>query len=344
MAHRLAELAEHVGARLVGDPEVRIEDVCTLPHGRPGCIAFLANPRYRRYLATTRASAILVREADVEAARGHHLLVVDDPYLAHARIARLLHPPVHPAGGRHPTAVVHETAEIDPSAWIGPHVVVEADVRIGPRCQIHAGCYLGEGVTVGEESCLHPHVTVLHGVRIGRRCILHPGAVIGSDGFGLAREGERWIKVPQLGSVRIGDDVEVGANTTIDRGAIEDTVIEDGVKLDNQIQVAHNVRIGAHTAIAGCAGISGSADIGRHCMLGGGVGVVGHLSIADGCVVTGMSMVTHDLREPGVYSSGLPALPNDKWNRIAARLRHLDELARRLQRLERRLDKGEGTS
>ncbi|HHH45757.1 MAG TPA: UDP-3-O-(3-hydroxymyristoyl)glucosamine N-acyltransferase [Thiotrichales bacterium] len=337
MAHRLAELAEIVDARIVGDPDTAIEDVCTLEQGRPGCIAFLANSRYRRHLAGTKASAVLVREQDADEAGNTALLIVEDPYLAYARIAALLHPEPEVPAGIHPTAVVAEDARIAPDAWIGPHVVIESGAGIGGRCRIDAGTYVGRDARIGEETRLCPNVTVMHGVTIGRRCIVHSGAVIGSDGFGLARDGERWVKVPQLGSVRIGDDVEIGANTTIDRGAIEDTVIEDGVKLDNQIQVAHNVRIGENTAIAGCAGISGSADIGRNCMLGGGVGVVGHLSIADGCVVTGMSMVTHDLREPGVYSSGLPAIPNEKWNRIAARLRHLDDLARRLQRLERKL-------
>ncbi len=338
MAYRLAELAEIVGARIEGDPDRPIEDVCTLEHGRPGCIAFLANSKYRRHLAGTRASAVLIREADARDAGGLDLLIVEDPYLAYARIAALLHPEEEGThAGIHPSAVVAEDARIAPDVWIGPHVVIESGAVIEAGGRIHAGTYVGRNVRIGEGTRLHPNVTVMHDVTIGKRCIVHPGAVIGSDGFGLARDGERWVKVPQLGSVRIGDDVEIGANTTIDRGAIEDTVIENGVKLDNQIQVAHNVRIGENTAIAGCAGISGSADIGRNCMLGGGVGVVGHLSIADGCVVTGMSMVTHDLREPGVYSSGLPAIPNEKWNRIAARLRHLDDLARRLQRLERKL-------
>ncbi len=336
MGYRLEQLAAACGAELAGDPALEIDGVCTLQRGRTGAIAFLANPRYRRYLAATRASAVILRPED-RAACPVAALVTPDPYLAYARVARLLVPPAPVVPGIHPSAVIGPDCELPDSVSIGPHAVLEAGVRLGAGVQIGPGCQLGVGVEVGEGSRLLARVTLCQGVRVGRRALIHPGVVVGSDGFGLANDQGHWLKVPQLGGVRIGDDVEIGANTTIDRGALEDTVIEDGVKLDNQIQVAHNVHIGAHTAIAGCVGISGSARIGRHCMIGGGVGIVGHLEIADGVVVTGMSMVTHSITRPGVYSSGLPAIPNERWNRVAVRLRQLDDLARRLLRLERRL-------
>ncbi len=213
-------------------------------------------------------------------------------------------------------------------------------MSIGAGVQIAGGCYIGAGSTIGADSRVSANVVICHGVTIGERVNIAPGAVIGSDGFGLANEDGKWINVPQLGSVRIGDDVDIGANTTIDRGALEDTVLEEGVRLDNQIQVAHNVHIGAHTAIAGCVGISGSARIGKHCMIGGGAGIVGHLEIADNVVITGMTMVTRSISRPGVYSSGVPAQDNDSWNRNYARLRQLDKLARKVQKLERSLGEG----
>ncbi|HEB99880.1 MAG TPA: UDP-3-O-(3-hydroxymyristoyl)glucosamine N-acyltransferase [Thiotrichales bacterium] len=337
----LNELAHEVGGRVVGDGSVVIRGVCTLQQGQAGHIAFLANPRYRRFLPDTRAAAVILKEEDLPQCPVP-ALVVPDPYVAYARIAALLSPLHRATPGVHETAVVAEDAEIDPAASIGPLAVVGEGARIEADVQVGAGSVVGAGVHVGEGTRLVANVTLCDGVRIGRNCLIHPGAVIGADGFGIAKDGERWIKVPQLGSVWIGDNVEIGANTTVDRGALEDTVIEEGAKLDNQIQVAHNVHIGAHTAIAGCVGISGSAHIGRNCMLAGGVGVVGHLEITDNVVVTGMSMVTKSITEPGVYSSGLAAVPNDQWNRIYARMRRLDEMARRLQKLEKKLAALEG--
>ncbi len=241
--------------------------------------------------------------------------------------------------GVHPTAWVSPEACIAADAWIGPHCTVEAGAVIETGVVVGPNCVIGEQAVIGAGSRLVAQVTVCHRVQLGRRVLAHPGAVIGSDGFGLALDHDgRWLKVPQLGGVQIGDDVEIGANTTIDRGALEDTVIEDGVKLDNQIQVAHNVRIGAHSALAGCVGIAGSAQIGRHCMLGGGVGVAGHLEIADRVQVTGMSLVAQSITEPGAYSSGLTVEPNRLWNKISARLRRLDELFRRLAVLERKMN------
>lgn len=337
MSLTLGELAARTGAELHGDAALPVAGVCTLQDGRPDCISFLANPRYRRYLCDTRAGAVILAAGDLEGCPVP-ALVSANPYATYARAAALLTPAETAAPGVHPTAVVGDDCRIDPTASVGPLCVIGAGVEIGAGVVIGPGCVLEHDVVVGADTRLVASVTLCRGVKIGRGCLFHPGVVVGSDGFGIAKDAGRWIKVPQLGSVRIGDDVEIGANTTVDRGALEDTVIADGVKLDNQIQIAHNVQIGAHTAIAGCVGISGSARIGAHCMLGGGVGVVGHLEIADHTVVTGMSMVTKSITEPGVYSSGLAVLPGEQWNRIVARLRRLDDMARRLQALERRLE------
>ena len=338
MTLTLGELAERVGAQLHGDGAVTIEGVCTLQEGRPGCISFLANPRYRKYLTDTRAAAVILAADQLEGCTVP-ALVSGNPYATYARVATLLSDTGAPAAGIHASAVVAAGSRIDPTAVIGPLCVIEEAVQIGAGVVLGPGCIIQHGARIGDRSRLVANVTLCHGVQLGQRCLIHPGTVIGSDGFGIAKDEGRWLKVPQLGSVRIGDDVEIGANTSIDRGALEDTIIGDGVKLDNQIQVAHNVQIGAHTAVAGCAGISGSAKIGEHCMLAGGVGVVGHLEIADHTVVTGMSMVTKSITRSGVYSSGLSVQPNDQWNKTVARLRHLDELARRVQALERKLDR-----
>lgn len=337
----LGELAARTGAAAQGEVTLMINGVCTLQEGKADCISFLANPQYQKFLPDTQAGAVILSPEHATDCRVA-CLVSNNPYLTYARVATLLSPREQSVPGIHPSAVVAADCQIDPSASVGPLCAIEEGAHIGPQVSIGPGCVIGRNVVIGAATRLVANVTLCHGVQLGARCLIHPGAVIGSDGFGLANEDGHWLKVPQLGCVRIGDDVEIGANTSIDRGALEDTLIDDGVKLDNQIQVAHNVQIGAHTAVAGCVGISGSAKIGAHCMLAGGVGVVGHLEIADGTVVTGMSMVTKSITEPGVYSSGLSALPNDQWNKIAVRLRHLDEMARRLRLLERRFDEKDG--
>jgi len=329
----LGQLAEHVGGHIYGDANCKISGVATLQNAKSGHITFLANPRYTRFLAATEASAVILAE-EHRAACTTNALVVADPYLSYARIASLLSPPAAPRHGRHSSAVVEAGSRVDPGAWIGPHSVIEEDVEIGAGVVIGPGCMVGRGSHIGAGSYLVANVTVCHGSRIGQRVTLHPGVVIGSDGFGLANDGGNWVKVPQLGGVIIGDDVEIGANTTVDRGALDDTVIEDGVKLDNQIQVAHNVYIGAHTAIAGCTGIAGSARIGARCTIGGGVGIVGHTEIADDVHITGMSFVAHSIRKPGVYSSGTPLEANREWRRNYARFHQLDDMARRLRKLE----------
>jgi UDP-3-O-[3-hydroxymyristoyl] glucosamine N-acyltransferase len=316
-------LAVRFGLALRGEPELRVSRVATLSHAESGALSFLANPRYRKQMEATRATAVLVapeNAADCRVAA----LIDPNPYLKYARIAELLHPRAPDAPGIHPSAVVSRSARIAASASVGPLAVIEDEVEIGEAVYIGPGCVVQRGAQVGSGSRLVSRVNLYAGVRIGRRCILHAGAVVGADGFGFALDAGSWVKVPQVGSVRIGDDVEVGANTTIDRGAIDDTVVEHGVKLDNQIQVGHNVTIGAHTAIAGCVGISGSTTIGRRCMIGGGVGIAGHLTLADDVVVTGCSLVSASIKQAGSYSSGMPTVESRKWRRMVAHLRRLD--------------------
>jgi UDP-3-O-[3-hydroxymyristoyl] glucosamine N-acyltransferase len=335
--HTAASLAARFALRLRGDGAVAVEGVATLADAGPRQLAFLANPRYRGQLASTRAGVVVLREED---AAGHDgtCLVAADPYVAFARIAALFEPVRAHAPGIHPSAVVDPAASVDPSASIGPHACIGARSRVDAGAVVGPGCVLGEDCTVGEGSELVARVVLVARVRLGRRVLVHPGAVIGADGFGLAMErpgpsgGEaRWLKVPQLGGVRIGDDCEIGANTTIDRGALGDTVLEHDVRLDNQIQIGHNVFVGAHTAMAGCAAVAGSARIGRYCLIGGGAGILGHLEVCDRVVVTAMSLVTRSIREPGEYSSGTPLMDNRSWRRNAARFRQLDALARSLR-------------
>lgn len=337
MGLTLGALAEQIGAELRGGvPDAEICAVATLQNAGPGELSFLANKGYRRFLAHTRAGAVIVAPADAEACPVP-ALVSGNPYASYARAAALIAPRPLPRAGVHPTAWLEDGCTVHESAWVGPHCIIEAGAKVHAGAQLAGGCFIGTGSVIGAHCRLAANVVICHGVTIGQRVNIAPGAVIGSDGFGLANEGGQWLNVPQLGSVRIGDDTEIGANTTIDRGALEDTILEEGVRLDNQIQVAHNVFIGAHTAIAGCVGISGSARIGRHCMIGGGAGIVGHLEIADHVIITGMTMVTKSITSPGVYSSGVPAQDNESWNRNYARFRQLDRMARKLQAMERRL-------
>jgi UDP-3-O-[3-hydroxymyristoyl] glucosamine N-acyltransferase len=318
--HGLGELAVRFGLELRGDPELRVSHVATLSRAGPGALSFLANSRYRRHLGASRATAIVVAAEDAAACPAA-ALIDPNPYLAYARIAAVLHAPVAAAAGIHPTAVVAKGARIATSASVGPLCVIEADVELGERVQIGAGCTLLAGARIGDDTRLMPRVTLYAGVTVGRRCLLHGGAVIGADGFGFAPDARTWVKVPQVGSVVLGDDVEIGANTTVDRGAIDDTVIENGAKLDNQIQVGHNVVIGAHTAIAACTGISGSTTIGARCMIGGMVGFAGHLTIADDVVITGCSLVSASIKQAGSYSSGMPTVESRAWRRMVAHLR-----------------------
>jgi UDP-3-O-[3-hydroxymyristoyl] glucosamine N-acyltransferase len=327
----LGELAVRFGCILKGDPDLRVSRVAALENADAASVTFLANPRYRRYLQQTQAGVVVLDPKLADACPVNALLA-KNPYATYARIAALLYPPPAAPPGRHATAVIDASARIDPSASIGPNAVIGAKVTVGARVVIGPGCVVMEDVTIGADTRLTANVTLCRGVAIGDRCLFHPSVVVGADGFGLAPDQGEWLKVPQVGTVRIGNDVEIGASTTIDRGAIDDTVIGDGVKLDNQIQIGHNVRIGDHTAIAGCAGISGSATIGKRCMIGGMVGVAGHLSICDDVVVTGKSFVNSSIRKPGYYSSGIPVDETTRFRKNAARFRHLDEFVREVRR------------
>jgi UDP-3-O-[3-hydroxymyristoyl] glucosamine N-acyltransferase len=322
MGIALGELAVRFGCQLSGDPDVVVDHVAPLQSAGPGALSYLANPRLASQLAATRASAVVL-EPRSRAASPVAALIAANPHALFARIAGLLHPPPPLRPGIHPTAIIDARAQVDASCEIGPYAVIGADVVIGPRCVIGPACVVGAGAHIGSDSRLLGRVTLEHGVRLGARALVHSGAVIGSDGFGLARDGALWLKVPQVGGVRIGEDVEIGANTTIDRGAMDDTVIGDGVKLDNQIQVGHNVTIGAHTAIAACTGISGSVRIGERCMIAGACGLSGHIEIGDDVVLTGMSMVPHSVPKPGIYTSVIPVEPIRHWWRVLTTLKML---------------------
>jgi len=326
-AFTLAEIVARLGGEAVGEVSAPLTGVATLDSAGPSQIAFLANPKYRGRVATTRAGAVILGPGDRDAGRMPRI-VTDNPYAYYARAVGLFHPEPQPTPGTHPTAQVASSAKVAPSAEVGPYVVIGANASVGEGAVIGAHCVLGDGVAVGAGTRLYPRVTIYDRCTLGARCIVHSGVVIGSDGFGMAREEGRWLKIPQVGAVRIGDDVEIGANTAIDRGALDDTVIEEGVKLDNLIQVGHNCVIGAHTVIAGCTGLAGSVTIGRDCMIGGGVGIVGHLTICDRVTISGFSFVTKSITAPGTYTSGMPVMAHGEWLRNAAQLRHLDELAR----------------
>lgn len=330
----LGELAKHIGAELFGEADCPIRGVATLAKARTDEISFLAQRRYRKYLATTRAAAVILAHED-RATCPVSVLVMNNPALGYARAAALLNPGARTEGGIHASACVSAHSRVHDSAWIGPLCVIEASVVIAERVIIGPGCVVAEGSSIGAGSRLMANVTLCGNTSIGQRVLIHPGAVIGSDGFGLANDQGVWVKIPQLGRVVIGNDVEIGANSTIDRGALDDTIIEEGVKMDNQIQIGHNVYIGAHTAIAGCVGIAGSVKIGKRCMIGGGVGIAGHLEIADDVHITGMSLVTQSVTRAGIYSSGIPAESNAQWNRTVARLRQLEEIVSRLRRIEK---------
>jgi len=333
----LRQLAERCGAELAGDGDVVIDRVAPLDAAGEGAIAFLSNPRYRDRLAGTRASAVIVAPRDAQAT-SLPKLVTANPYAAYALAAAILHPPLPSTPGIHATAVVAGSARVATSAAVGPHAVIGERAAIGERAQVGAGTVVGDDCSVGDDCQLHPRVVLYPRSSIGPRTIVHSGAVIGADGFGMAEHEGRWVKIPQLGRVVIGADVEIGANTTIDRGAIGDTLIDDDVKLDNQIQIGHNCHIGAHTAIAGCVGVAGSTTIGRNCKIGGAAMISGHLEIADGTVVSASTGVFDSIGSPGVYTGTFPALPHREWRHVAAATRRLRSIFERLRALERARD------
>jgi UDP-3-O-[3-hydroxymyristoyl] glucosamine N-acyltransferase len=334
MQLRLGEIVARLGGELIGDANLPVSRVATLKSAGPEHISFFSQGKYRADLQNTRAAAVIVAAAEREAT-DRPRIVCADSYIYFARVSLLLNPaaPVQP--GIHPTAVIANGAQLDPTASIEAGCIIESGVRIGPRVSVGAASVVGANCEIGEDTRIHAGVKLYAGCVLGKRVIVHSGVVIGADGFGYAPHEDQWLKIPQIGRALIGDDVEIGANTTIDRGALDDTVIEEGVKLDNQIQIGHNVRIGAHTAVAGCTGIAGSTTIGKHCMIGGAAMIGGHLHIVDRVVISGGTWVTRSIEEAGMYGSVIPATPVREWRRTVAHLRGLDRMNERLRRLER---------
>lgn len=337
--YTLQQLSDYTGCTIVGDGEIEISSLASLSHAKQGCISFIANPKFLSDLPNTQASAVIL-QSKFQDQSPTAVVLSENPYATYAYIAQLLHPflpdftPfIHPSAVIEPCAQIHAGAYIGPNVYIGKKVTIADSVYIGPNSVIE------DNVIINEFSYLKAQVYIGSTSIVGKRAIIQPGAVIGGDGFGYAQENAQWIKIPQLGKVILGDDVEIGANTTIDRATLENTVIGNGVKLDNLIQIGHNVHIGEHTAIAGCAGISGSTIIGKRCILAGGVGLVGHINITDDVQITGMSLVTKSITQPGVYASGTTAEAYNDWRKNAARFRQLDDIARRLYQLEKRMEK-----
>jgi UDP-3-O-[3-hydroxymyristoyl] glucosamine N-acyltransferase len=332
----LSQIVERFGGQLLGEGGVRVDQVATLESATGSQISFFVNPRYRRQLEQTQAAAVIVKQEAVGLI-GRPLIVCDDPYAYFGRVSDFLNPPESVVPGVHPTAAIDADAQVHASACVGPLASVAAGAVIGERTFLGAGSHVGSRARIGPDCRIHAGVCIYHDCSVGARAILHSGAVIGADGFGVAMHGGRWLKIPQIGRVIVGDDVEIGANTTIDRGALDDTVIEDGTKLDNQIQIGHNCRIGAHTAIAGCVGIAGSTRIGRYCRIGGGAMIGGHLEIADNVEIGAATAVGKSISKPGTYTGALPMSPHAEWLKNAAHLRHLDRMAHRIRELEARL-------
>jgi len=329
----LDEIAKHVGGIVQGDEQYEISSIATLHNAQRDQLSFLSNKKYRKFLAETGAGAVIV-SSDMADSVPKNAVIVDDPYVAYAQAARLLNPIKQQQAGIHSSASIGSNSTIHPSATIAAQVVIGSGVSIAENVTIGSGCVILDNVIIGESSVLVANITVCDDVQIGKRAIIHPGVVIGAAGFGIANNNGKWINVPQIGSVQIGDDVDIGANTTIDRGAIDDTIISDGVKLDNQIQVGHNTTIGENTVIAGCVGIAGSTIIGKNCIIGGGAGLGGHLELVDGVMLTGMTMVTKSIKQAGSYSSGIPAEETHHWHKNVIRYRQMEKLTERVKQLE----------
>ena len=331
----LADIAARLGGDVLGDPETRVHQVAALASAGAGQITFLANRKYRNQLQTTQAAAVILSPGEADGFAGPRI-VVGNPYAYYARVTALLNPVARPASGVHPTAVVDSA--VPASAVIGAHVVIGRDVVLGEGVHIQAGCVIGDGAQLGAGSLLYPNVTIYHGCRVGARAILHAGVVIGSDGFGFAPDGKEWVKIPQIGVVVVGDDVEIGANTAVDRGALEDTVIGHGCKIDNQVHIAHNCHIGDYSVIAGCTGMAGSTTLGEHCILGGGSLISGHLKLAPNTTISGGTTVMRSILEPnGVYASVFPMDTYENWMHNASHIRRLSKLADRIKELEKQL-------
>lgn len=341
MPLRLADIVARLGGEVAGDNEVLIAGVGTLTSAQPNQAAFLAHGKYRHQLQDTRAGVVVLSPADAEFTTRNRI-VCSNPYVYFARLSSLLNPPAQHAPGIHPSAVIDADAKIDPSACIMAFVRIGSGARIGAGVVIEPGAVIGDSVLMGSQCVIHANVVLYPGCQLGERVILHSGVIVGADGFGYAPSQGKWEKIPQIGRVLIGDDVEIGANTTIDRGALDDTVIEEGVKLDNQIQVGHNVRIGAHTVIAGCTCIAGSTRIGKHCRIGGGAMITGHIEIGDRVDIGGGTGVTKSIAKPGTYTGVMPFTSHDRWLRNAVHARNLDAMVERIKGLEQRLKILEG--
>jgi len=337
MSVTLGQLATLLGAELHGDASIEVSRVANLETAGSGEISFLSDSKYQSFLAQTAASAVLVKAADLSVCQTN-ALVVKDPYVGFARVAQLLDSTPQPALDIHPTAVIAADVQLGQNVAIGPHAVIESGVVLGDGVAIGPGCFVGKNSRLGKGSRLWANVTIYHNVEIGDACLIQSGTVIGADGFGYANERGEWIKIPQVGKVILGNRVEIGASTTIDRGAIDDTIIADNVIIDNQCQIAHNVEIGYGTAIAGGTVIAGSAKIGKYCIIGGAAVINGHIQVCDQATITGMAMVMRSISEPGIYSSGVPAQSNKEWRKMAARVLHIDEMHKRLNQLEKRIE------
>lgn len=336
MDYKLSDIADKIGATVKGDANCLISSLATLSNATSGQIAFLSNAKYRQQLGDTKASAVIVSPDCVDDCHTN-ALVMDNPYMGYAQVAQLLDTTPKTANGIHPSAVIDSTAVIASNVSIGANAVIESGVELAQGVSIGAGCFIGKNVKISQHTSLWANVTIYHNVEIGEHCLIQANTVIGSDGFGYANHQGNWVKIPQLGSVIIGNNVEIGASTTIDRGALDDTQIKDGVILDNQIQIAHNVVIGENTAMAACSVIAGSTVVGKNCTLAGLVGVNGHINITDNCVFTGFAMVTKNITQSGVYSSGLPAQPNRDWQKTNARIRKLESTNNKIKALEKEI-------
>ncbi|UCV21272.1 UDP-3-O-(3-hydroxymyristoyl)glucosamine N-acyltransferase [Ferribacterium limneticum] len=333
-SYTLADIAAQLGGDVLGDPQTRVSRVAPLVSAAEGEITFLANPKFRSQLATCKASAVILRQDAADEFSGARI-VTGNPYAYYARVTALLNPQSVGFNGVHASAVLESA--VPASVAIGPNVVIGHGVTLGENVAIHAGCVIGDSVCIGDGSVLYPNVVVYYGCRIGHGCILHSGAVIGADGFGFAPDGQSWVKIPQIGGVVIGNDVEIGANTTVDRGALEDTVVGDGCKIDNLVHVGHNCRIGANSVLAGCTGVAGSTVFGEHCIVGGAGMISGHLNIVGDTTISGGSTVMKSIMKPGIYTSVQPLDTHEDWLRNASHIRRLAKLADRVAELEKKL-------
>ena len=334
----LAQIAAHINATVVGSENHEVKKLATIDEADEEAVTFLSNPKFKKKLTTTRARAIIVAERDIQRDLPVNWLVVENPYLAYAKVSELFSSAPRFAPGMHASAVIAESAEIGQGVYIGPHVVVEPGVKIGENAIIGAGSYLGHDCVIGAATQLHARVTLYSGTKVGQRCIFHSGVVLGADGFGIAKDKDKWVKIEQIGNVRIGDDVELGANTCIDRGALEDSIIANGVKIDNMCHLGHNVQIGESTVMAAFTAVAGSAIVGKQCTIGGGSGILGHTVMADHTTVTARTFVSGSISEPGTaVSSGTTMQSTMGWRRNVGRFKQLDELFKRILRIEKKL-------